>query len=404
MDNGNKVWSLMHAIDRLVGKALGDDNYEGIYGDLCNALAESGLPLLRAQLSMQTLHPLVSSVDITWLRGRDIEVNLRPHTSSPTESWLRSPLYWMLTNRRPELRSDLREDNVVRMFPLFEELRSLGATDYLALLTPFGEAECAFERRDGILTSWTSDAPGGFGERHVGALRALQPYLGLVAKLAKHDHTARNVVSAYLGNDAGRRVLEGRIRLGDVEHIPAVIWFSDLRDSTAMAERMPAEAFLRAVNGYFDCTAGAVLEHGGEVLRFIGDAVLAVFPVPANASPTGAAERALEAARAARQRMRALNELRAGRSLEQLTFGLGLHAGELLFGNIGVPTRLEFSVIGRAANEASRLEALTKSLGEPVLVSRAFAEAVQLQWRSLGTHGMKGVGQGMEVFAPPRGT
>ena len=196
-------------------------------------------------------------------------------------------------------------------------------------------------------------------------------------------------------------MLDGEIHLGDVEHIPAVIWFSDLRDSTAMAERMTVETFLRVVNAYFGCAAGAVLEHGGDVLRFIGDAVLAVFPVAKSESPERAAHQALAASRVARQRLAALNEHRAAQSQEQLAFGLGLHVGELLYGNIGVPTRIEFSVIGPAANEVARLENLTKETREPVLVSRAFKEAVDLPWRRLGVYQLKGVGDGMEVFAPP---
>ncbi|MDA9981388.1 adenylate/guanylate cyclase domain-containing protein [Gammaproteobacteria bacterium] len=352
---------------------------------------------------MHTLHPLVSSVDLTWLRGQGVEVNPRVYTPAPAGEWLRSPLYWLLSNEQWELRRNLRGKDVVREFPVFAEFRDLGATDYLALMTPFGDPETAFERRDGIVTSWVSDTPDGFSDHHIEAIKHLQPYVGLVSKLTKHDYTARNVLSAYLGEDAGRRVLEGQIRLGDVEHIPAVIWFSDLRDSTAMAERMPVETFLQAVNAYFDCTAGPVLEHGGEVLRFIGDAVLAVFPVATNESPARAANQALAASREARQRLAALNERRAAHSEEQLAFGLGLHVGDLLYGNIGVPTRIEFSVIGPAANEVSRLESLTKEVGEPVLVSRAFKEAVDLPWRNLGVRRVKGVGDGMELFAPPEG-
>jgi adenylate cyclase len=400
MSNGEQL-NLEPALQRIVSKALADEHYAGVFESFCDELVRAGAPLLRAHLSMHTLHPLVSSVDLTWLRGQGLEVNRRVYTPEPKGEWLRSPLYWMLSNEQWELRRNLRDEDVVREFPVFAEFRDLGATDYLALMTPFGDPETAFERRDGILTSWISDAPEGFSEHHIEAIKDLQPYVGLVSKLSKHDHTARNVLSAYLGEDAGRRVLEGQIRLGDVEHIPAVIWFSDLRDSTAMAERMPVETFLQAVNAYFGCTAGAILEHGGEVLRFIGDAVLAVFPIATNESPTRAAQQALAASREARQRLAALNERRAARSEEQLAFGLGLHVGELLYGNIGVPTRIEFSVIGPAANEVSRLESLTKEVGEPVLVSRAFKEAVNLPWRNLGVYRVKGVGDGMEVFAPP---
>jgi adenylate cyclase len=402
MSNG-KPLNLEPALRRVVGKALADEHYAGLFEAFCDELASAGVPLLRAHLTMYTLHPLVSSVDLTWWRGQGLEVNPRMHKPAPTAEWLSSPLYWMLSNEQWELRQSLRNKDAAREFPVLAEFRERGATDYLALMTPFGDPETAFERRDGIMTSWLSDAPKGFSEHDVEAIKSVQPYVALVAKLSKHDYTARNVLSAYLGKDAGRRVLEGQIRLGDVDHIPAIIWFSDLRDSTAMAERMPAESFLQALNAYFDCTAGAVLEHGGEVLRFIGDAVLAVFPIATNESAAGAAHQALAACREARQRLAALNERRADQSEEPLAFGLGLHVGELLYGNIGVPTRIEFSVIGTAANEASRLESLTKEVGEAVLVSRAFKEAVDLPWRKLGGYRVKGVGDPMEVFAPPDG-
>jgi adenylate cyclase len=400
MSNGEAL-NLEPAVHRIVSMALADEHYVGVFEAFCDELVNAGVPLLRAHLTMHALHPLVSSVDLTWYRGQGLEVNTRVYTPAPAGEWLRSPLFWMLSNEQRELRRNLHNKDAVREFPVFAEFRDLGATDYLALMTPFGDPETAFERRDGILTSWLSDAPKGFSEHHIEAIRQLQPFVGLVSKLSKHDYTARNVLSAYLGKDAGRRVLEGQIRLGDVERIPAVIWLSDLRDSTAKAERMPVETFLQAVNAYFGCTAGAVLEHGGEVLRFIGDAVLAVFPVAANESPTKAAHQALAASREAGQRLAALNERRAEQGEEQLAFGLGLHLGEVLYGNIGVPNRIEFSVIGPAANEVSRLESLTKEVGEPVLASRAFKQALHLPWRNLGVHRLKGVGDGMEVFAPP---
>ena len=394
------VLDIAPVLHRLAGKALADEYYEGVFEDLCDALVEAGLPLLRALLSMQILHPLAASVDITWERGAGIAVNPREF-GPPPEMWLRSPLFWMLENEVGEMRRDLRDDVVVRSFSVFEDLRSLGATDYLALLTPFGDPDTAFQRAAGILTSWTSDASNGFTDDQVEALRYLQPYVGLVAKLSKHDYTTRNVVSAYLGEDVGRRVLEGQIRLGDVEHIPAVIWYSDLRDSTAMAERLSPATFLQTVNDYFDCAATAVLEQGGEVLRFIGDAVLAVFPITQSNLPTDAAHQAMTASGEARQRMNALNSRRAENGREPLAFGLGLHVGELLYGNIGVPTRIEFSVVGRAANEVARLESLTKEVGEPVLVSRAFKDLLDLRWRALGAYEAKGVGDKLAIYAPP---
>ncbi len=399
--NESKPLNLTPVLDCLVHRALEDTNYEKVFAEYCDDLVNMGLPLLRAFLGLKTLHPLVQSVDLVWRRGQSLEINPRAYAEPTLDAWLQSPLYWMITHQQPELYQDLRDEKVVQKFPLFQEFRDLGATGYLGLLTSFGDPDTAFQRQDGVLTSWLCDAPDGFSSEHIDALKQLQPYLGLVAKLSKHEHTARNVVSAYLGEDVGRRVLEGQIHLGDVEHIPAVIWYSDLRDSTAMAERMPIEAFLQAVNAYFECTAGAILTHGGEVLRFIGDAVLAVFPIKNHVPPKRAAEQALASSREAELRLASLNQARVQKKLEVLRFGVGLHVGEVLYGNIGVPSRIEFSVIGSAANEVCRLESLTKEVGVPVLVSRAFKDALGVECHSLGTYRVKGVGESMQVFAPP---
>ena len=393
--------NLTNVLDWLVREALGDTPGGSLLSEFCRRLEAAGLPLLRVNLAMRTLHPLVASVDITWVRGQGLDVHERAHSSVPADMWLRSPLYWMMTHRKQELRQRLDVPAALEAFPVFRELRDLGATDYLALLTAFGDAETAIERQDGILTSWVTDAAGGFSDADIQSLRQVQPYLGLVAKLTKRELTARNVVCAYLGNDAGQRVLDGQIRLGDVEQIPAVIWYSDLRNSTAMAERMPVESFFAAVNDYFECTAGAVLEHGGEVLRFIGDAVLAVFPIGAAGTPAAAARQSFAAACSARHRMSDLNERRADARLETLSFGLGLHVGEILYGNIGVPSRIEFSVIGPTANEVCRLESLTKEAGESVIVSRAFSQALAMPCRLLGRYQVKGIGKPLEVYAPP---
>ncbi|MDH3464912.1 MAG: adenylate/guanylate cyclase domain-containing protein [Gammaproteobacteria bacterium] len=387
-------------VDRLITDALANQNYERVFARLCEMLVDSGLPLFRSHLAIRTLHPLLASVDMTWWRGRGLEVNPREHAPAPQDDWLRSPLFWMIENRQREFRQRLKEPSDFQQFPVLQEFRDAGATDYLAVLTPFGDPETAFERQDGILTSWVSDAPDGFSDSDVAFLRDILPYVGLVAKLSKHEHTAQNVASAYLGEDVGRRVLEGQIRLGDVDRIPAVVWYTDLRGSTALAQRLPVADFLRAVNAYFDCTAGAVLEHGGEVLRFIGDAVLAVFPIGPEVSAASAAERAMAAAHGARERMNELNLQRAHQAQEPLAFGLGLHIGEVLYGNIGVPTRLEFSVIGSAANEVSRLESLTKEVRETVLVSAEFVRVLPGNWRALGKFEANGVAGGLEVFAP----
>ena len=250
-----------------------------------------------------------------------------------------------------------------------------------------------------MITSWATAHPKGFSKAEIAALQSLQPILGAAVKARVREEAAANVLGAYLGPDAGRRVLAGHIKLGDGERIRAVIWFSDLRGSSALADRLPGEKFLSLLNDYFHCTAGAVLDHGGEVLRFIGDAVLAIFPCPAGEKAEAAAARAaLAAVTEAETRRQAKNADRSG--APALDFGIGLHVGEVMFGNIGVPERIEFTVVGPAANEAARLESLTKVLKRPILVSAGFADLLDRPWIPLGRHALRGVGRPMAVFAP----
>lgn len=368
----SKTLDLSPVLQQLVSSALADETYESVFEDLCSGLLQAGLPLLRTYLTMQTLHPLVASVSLTWIRHRGLEVRSYEHLATENNTWLQSPVHRMLSNGQIEWHQTLARGADGSDFPVFEEIRELGGTDYFTHATKFGDPDTALERQDGIVMSWSTDAVDGFTKEHIEALKTIQPYVGLVAKLSKQQYTSNNIVSAYLGEEVGRRVLQGQIRLGDVEALSSVIWLSDLRGSTGMAESMPAASFQNALNSYFDCTAGAVLNHGGQIIHFIGDAVLAVFPVGSDHTPSSAAQQALDAAEEARERLNALNKIRLIESDPALDFGIGLHFGSVLHGNIGVPTRIEFTVIGRIVNEVSRLESLTKEASEPLLVSRAF--------------------------------
>ncbi len=384
----------------LVESAVIEESYGCVFDELCGRLRDIGLPLLRGNLGMNTLHPLVESVGLMWVHGKGLTVDGYEHGSNSGEPWLRSPLHWMLSNDLDELRQDLTIVEVRDRFPIFADLVELGGTDYLALATAFSTENSANGIRNGIVTSWVSDSPGGFDEEHIEALRRLQPYLALVAKLSQQQNTAANVVSAFLGKEVGKRVLKGQIQLGDVERIPAVIWLCDLRNSTAMAEQASATDYLKTLNTYFSCTAGAVVEHDGEILHFLGDAVLAIFPVTQYVTRSMAAQKALLASRDARTRLNILNQQRLENEQGALEFGLALHVGEVLYGNIGIHDRIEFSVVGRSVNEVSRLESLTKEVGEPLLVSKAFKCLVDQPWRNLGTFEAKGVNDGLEVYAP----
>ena len=387
--------------DDMVNAALGDFEPRSGFASICEQMVAAGLPLARAHLSMRTLHPLVRAVALTWTNTLGVEIDQFEFGSDADRKWQQSPSNWMLQSGARSMQIRLDDANQRRRFPLFEDLHAAGGTEYRATIVPFGDPETARARGDGVILSWVCRASGGFSERDIEDIRRLEPLLALGAKISKREFTARNICSAYMGEAVGRRVLDGQIRLGDVDEIPAVIWYCDLRDSTAMADRMAPRKFLAALNAYFECMAGAVLDHNGEVLRFIGDAVLAVFPVADGGALLPVAKQALDAAQDAQRRIETVNASRATPLEERLGFGLALHVGTVLYGNIGVPTRLEFSVIGRAANEVCRMEGLTKHLGHPILVSRAFAEAVAIDWIDAGSHLLSGVSGEQSVYAPP---
>jgi len=385
--------------DWLIEQGLGEARVELMFIGLCERLVAAGLPLDRGHVAGRALHPLIESWTYTWRPKDGLEAASIGRGQGNTEEWQASPLRALIDSGRSELYFDLERGEEWVEFPLLVELREKGGTAYLCFITPFGNREKAMQREDGVLTSWLTHRPGGFSDANIAALRRLQPRLGIVAKMIKREWTAANVAAAYLGADAGRRVLSGQIQRGDGEGIRAVLWFSDLRRSTPLADSLPTDQFLELLNRYFECLAGAVLDNDGEVLRFIGDAVLAVFPTADGKG--AAAEKALAAARDAEARMDAVNADRAAAGEEALDYGLGLHIGEVLYGNIGVPQRVEFSVIGRAANEVARLDDLAKALQERVVVSERFAKALPIQWRPLGRHSLRGVEEEIAVFAPP---
>ncbi len=388
--------------DWLMSSALGRTGVDSIFEGCCQRLHAAGVPLVRALTGFRTLHPLFAGVNLVWRLNRGVDRTPILHERAfSSEEWLRSPLRHLVHHRIPFLRRRLRGSHAMVDFPVLEELRDSGVTDYLCYFTPFsGETEPGPDAR-GIMGSWATDRSGGFGEEDLRVFARIQRRFAVSCKVQIQDRITRNLLETYLGPDAGARVLEGQIRRGDGERIHAVIWYSDMRDSTGLADRLDPRAFIELLNRYFECTAGAVIAGGGEVLRFVGDAVLAIFPIREGGDDARtAAERALAAARDAELRLSRANERLADTGTDPIGFGLGLHVGDVMYGNIGVPERLEFSVIGPAANEVARIEDLTRALGRRVLLSAAFAETAGARCESLGTHRLRGVDAPVEVFAP----
>lgn len=388
--------------DWAVGEALCEVDVERLFVGVCDRLSEAGIPIRRAHLAVRTLHPLVGAVSFRWWRGAAPEQMSHPRRDEPSQEWEQSPLKRLEDSGEDELRMSLEDEaGEWRDYPLLVDLFGCCITDYYGRLTLFGGETRARRERDGMLVSWATDRPGGFEEEDLAALRRVQDRLAVGVKMAKREQTALNVLTAYLGANAGRRVLEGQIRRGDGDLLHAVIWYSDLRGSTPLAGQVGGARFLALLNDYFECTAGAVLDHGGEVLRFIGDAVLAIFQVEGPGGDQRAARVAMAAAKDAEQRLERLNGKRALRDEQPLEFGLGLHVGEVLFGNVGVPERFDFTAVGSAVNEAARLEGLTKTLERRIVVSNAFSRLLPLEWESLGETALRGVETGRRVYAPP---
>ncbi len=385
-----------------MSKALGDSEIREIFAGCCLRLVAAGIPVSRAFLSYRTLHPLYASVFLIWERGEaDVRVSEMLHERAFTSAeWLSSPMNYMVQNGVTFLRRHLVGPAAVLDFETLKSLSRRGATDYLGYLVPFSQDEHVEPSVDGLFGSWTTDREAGFTGHDIRDLARVQKRLAVACKMQIRREITHNVLTAYLGDDAGHQVLDGQIKRGDGRRLDAVIWYTDLRRSTGLAESLAANAYLDLLNRYFECTAGSVLAHGGEVLSFIGDAVLAIFPVESGGDGARLAARtALEAAYDARARLDALNTARQDH--EPINFGLGLHVGEVMHGNIGVPERVEFSVIGPAANEVARLEELTKTLGRDVLVSGAFADLLTLEWEDLGVHPVRGSAQMIAVHAPP---
>ena len=361
---------------------------QDVLQQFCLRLIDLGISLYRVAVFVRTLHPNVLGRGFIWNEPTNVvEVITAPLEMQESEQYLKSPVR-VVFNQHVALRRRIEGHKGSLDFPILDDLRKEGATDFVALPVRFlnGEVHAA---------TFATRRPGGFKDEELDALRRIMPAFSRIAEIYSWRRTAHNILEAYLGPQTGEKVLAGRIRRGDGEDIHAVIWFCDLRDSTPLADAMSRADFLRLLNEFFECILGPVLEQKGEVLRFIGDAALAIFPAPQGdrLDRAEAARRAVQAARQAIERMAALNAKRE----RPLAFGIGLHLGHVLYGNVGTPTRIEFTVVGAAANEAARIEALCKTLAVPLLLSEPVARHLP-GCRSLGLHRLRGVGEPVELF------
>jgi adenylate cyclase len=368
----------------------------------CRRAVAAGLPVARAMVIIDTLHPVHEGRVFRWRREGD-EGHTEAIEYGPTdegeaaESWRRSPFFRLVESGGSRLRIRLAAGEAVE-FASVVEMQQEGMTDYLAMITRFA-ADGVIGEMDCVYSSWTTDHPGGFDDGQVEALIGLLPMLALAVKCISLTRIAGTLVETYLGRDAGRRVLAGRIRRGVAETIGAVLWYSDLRGFTAVTDRAAPHEVIPLLNDYAEAVISSVHDSGGDVLKLIGDGTLAIFTSEATGE---ACRRAIEAETALRQRVAELNRRRAGKDLPITDVYLGLHVGEVSYGNIGSKARLDFTVVGPAVNEVSRIAAMCRSAERNVLLSAAFAEATAAAERSrlvsVGRYALRGVERPQELF------
>jgi adenylate cyclase len=368
----------------------------------CDRLVEAGVPLWRASVGADTLHPLIAAQGHRWLAAEGVHEEFYARSNSPQaeEEWRQSPWYSMIESGEMEMRRRLAAGEGSNEFPLLAGLAAQGGTDYWARIVGFGSRRSIGETR-GVATSWATRDPGGFAEHDLALIDATLPAFALAFKATMAIDTAGVVVTTYLGQDAAERILRGEIERGRVNTMHKVLWFSDLTGFTRIADTLPREQLLDLLNAYADCLVGVVHDHEGKVLKFMGDGILAAF----DGAEGDACRRALDGTEAAAAAMARLNLERSAAGLPVTGFTLALHQGEVLYGNVGSRDRLDFTVIGPAVNELSRIQAMSRSLDQPILVSASFAAACGDQRKrlvSLGRYALRGVGRPQELFTLDR--
>ncbi|MBC8131261.1 MAG: adenylate/guanylate cyclase domain-containing protein [Rhizobiaceae bacterium] len=394
--------------DWLIEQALAESSIAKTFETLCVRLQAIGIPVVRGRVTWPTLHPLFRAETLLWRDGEGMDFQQFDHQDASSDDWKESPVKWMLDHDITVLRRRLTGPEPQLDFSLLRTLEAEGYSDFLAIrtaITSESQKGKGDGRNDfGLYVTWVSDRPTGFSEADIDALQRLQRSFALACKTAIQPRMTANITNTYLGPTVAKQVLAGQIQLGSGSRTRALVWYSDLRDSTHFAETLDEARYLDLLNDYFGCVANAAIEAGGEVLAFIGDAVLAIFPIDEMAADganglAAVCEAATGAARGARAAARLVNETREHEGLVPLRFGIAMSIGDVMFGNIGIARRLSFSVIGPTVNEVARIEKMTKTLPADVLATRAVAEADPASWQGLGEHPLVGLDDPMELFA-----
>jgi adenylate cyclase len=355
-------------------------------------LRRDGVDVSRITTGVPILHPQIFSFSGLWELGKGTRERLYRAGQELSQAILNSPIRTAYEGGGP-VRCDPTAPPAPGEFAILKDLRHDGYTDYVVHAVPF--ADGSFKA-----LSLATRRRGGFAAEELGLFESMIPALAFNLEVQALRRTARTLLDTYVGQQSGGRVLDGQIQRGSGQTISAVIWLCDLRGFTSLSEKLPRDTLIDLLNGYFGPMCDAVLSHGGEVLKFIGDAMLAIFPIGEDGVATCA--RALAAARRAQPVLAEDNRRREAAGLPRIDYGLALHVGDVIYGNIGSDTRLDFTVIGPAVNLTARIEALCRELGRQLLLSADFVRMGEIAAQSLGRFSLKGVGADQEIFAPIR--
>lgn len=384
---------LKPVVDWLLSEGRLERGFGRFVDQLMKRAVAAGLPIWRFYIGLQLVHPQMVATGVLWRRDGGYEEVPRLHGILNSPSYIGSPMEKVRLTGGPVryCLTDLPDD----AHTVLHELQAGGGIDYVAFPMRLG--------RSGSLpvASFATDRAGGFSEVDIEDLRRLVDMMGAVAEIFIYRGIAETVTDTYLGHVVGEQILSGLIKRGDGREINAVLWFSDLRDFTGLNERMSAADLLELLNNYLQLVGDALKAHGGEILKFIGDGVMAYFPAEDALFLPYVTNNAVAAARRLVDDIEAANEARATGGHDPVRFGIGLHVGPVTFGNIGTEDRLDFTVIGPAVNRAARLESLTKQLGVPVLASAEFNAASTVPLKSLGKHELRGIPGPVEVYTLP---
>lgn len=380
----------------LVAMALRRAPVDDVVERVAAAICDAGVRVSQVRLAARTLHPAIDAIGVSWSTTAGIETGVFRHSESRGAAWLRSPLKFMIETGTFRMRRHLDDPAQRSDYEVFEELAADGITDYLAQLIDVGGNATA--RRDGLIIRWMTRHPEGFRDSDIAVLEHIGPRAAAAALPGLERSIAHNLLEAYVGRRSSAQILEGSVQPGETEAMDAVILVTDLSGFTAASDAVPGERLVEMLDRHMEAMVPPVTAQGGEILAFLGDGFLAAFELASD--PRQACTAALEAATAAIDGVAALAPRLVADGLPALPLDAALHVGTVRYGNVGAGGRQAFTVIGPAVNLASRIEALCRPLGHPLLASEAFADACgSPRLRPVGAHPVRGVAEPVTLYA-----